>query len=218
MQPDERPQPWRVAAAAAALAWLLAACASLGGAGADSARNAATPGVDRDTQLAAVLAGTIQDLQRLASASTAEQAEMLARAQAAYLASPGGGAQLRYALALATPGHQGRDAARARDLLRELAAQPERLAPAERALALLELAQLERELGLLGDNARLQGALARNQDQERLAVATRRLQAELEENSRLRHALEEAQAKLDAIANIERNSTEHKTAPGGKKP
>jgi hypothetical protein len=85
-------------------------------------------------------------------------------------------------------------------------------------LALLELAQLDRELGLVVDNERLQAAANRNTDQERLAAANRRLQSELDENARLRRQVEEAQAKLDAIANIERSLTERKTKPEVTKP
>ena len=162
-----------------------------------------TPVYDRDTQVAVLLGATIQTLQRLSAGSPAEQAEIVTTARQAYERAPGGSAQLRYALTLATPGHAARDPARARQLLRELAAQPETLAPVERALTLFELAQLDRELGLLGDNERLQASASHSVDQERLNAASRRLQAELDDNARLRHQLEEAQAKLDAIANIE---------------
>jgi hypothetical protein len=53
------------------------------------------------------------------------------------------------------------------------------------------------------------------EDQARVASANRRLQTELEENTRLRKELDEARAKLDAIANIERSLNERKpgTAP-----
>src|SRR4029077_13532175 len=92
-----------------------------------------------------------------------------------------------------------------RVLLRELSARPEALAPVERALALFELSQLDRELGLVSDNERLQEITTRSVDQDRLTAANRRLQAELDDNAKLRHQLEEAQAKLDTIANIEPN-------------
>jgi hypothetical protein len=176
------------------------------------------PSIDRDMQVAAVLADTIQTLQRLAAGSPAEQAEIVTAARQAYERSPGGGAQLRYALTLATLGHASRDAGRARQLLRELAAQPETLAPVERALTLLELAQLDRELGLVGDNERLQALALSDADQEHLAAANRRLQSTLDENARLRRQVEELQAKLDAVVNIERNLTERKSNTEGRKP
>jgi hypothetical protein len=175
--------------------------------GADASR----PAYDRDTQVAVLLADMIQTLQRLSSGSPAEQAEIVTTAQQAYERGGGGSAQLRYALVLATPGHAGRDAVRARQLLRELAAQPETLAPVERALSLFELAQLDRELGLLGDNERLQASASHSVDQDRYAAVNRRLQAELDDNARLRRLLEDTQAKLEALANIERNQPDHKS-------
>jgi hypothetical protein len=174
------------------------------------------PTVDRDTQVAAVLADTIQTMQRLAAGSPAEQAEIVTSARQAYQRAPGGSAQLRYALMLATPGHASRDAAQARQLLRALSAQPEALAPVERAITLLELAQLDRELGLVGDNERLQAIALNNADQERLAAANHRLQSTLEDNARLRHQVEELQAKLDAVANIERSLNERKSNTEGR--
>jgi hypothetical protein len=181
------------------------------------AEQAATPPVDRDTTVALLLADTIQTVERLAQSSPAEQAEIVAAGRAGFERAPLGSAQLRYALELATPGLDARDPERARQLLRELAAQPERLAPVERALGLLELAQLERELGLKAENDRLQAADERDM-RDRLAAASRRLQAELDENAKLRRQVEEAQAKLDAIAKIERNITERKSTNEVKTP
>ena len=97
---------------------------------------------------------------------------------------------------------------------RRLAAQPETLAPVERALTLFELAQLDRELGLQVDNLRLQTATNRA-DQDRLTTLNHKLQAEQDDNARLRRALDEAQAKLADIANIERNLSERKSKPEG---
>jgi hypothetical protein len=165
---------------------------------------------DRDAAAAVLMGNTFQSMQRLSQAPAAEQAELLAAARLGYERSPQGGAQLRYALLLATPGHPGRDAPRAQTLLRQLVAQPETLVPIERAVALVELAQLDRELGLKADNDRMQTDAQRG-DRERVAAAAqRRLQAEMDENAKLRKQLEDAQAKLDAIANIERNLSDRK--------
>jgi hypothetical protein len=165
---------------------------------------------DRDAAAAVLMGNTFQTMQRLSQAPAGEQAELLAAARSAFERSPQGGAQLRYALLLATPGHPGRDAPKAQMLLRQLVAQPETLVPIERAVALVELAQLDRELGLKADNDRLQVDAQRG-DRERVAAAAqRRLQAEIDENAKLRKQLEDAQAKLDAIANIERNLTDRK--------
>jgi hypothetical protein len=75
----------------------------------------------------------------------------------------------------------------------------------------VELSQLNRELELQASTQRLQTDSARV-DQEHSATAQRRLQAEVDENAALRKALDAAQAKLDAIANIERNLAERKSA------
>jgi len=212
MQPDRaHVRRWSLACIAL---WLTAGCTSL-----ETLRPTATPApaVDRDTTVALMLADTIQMLQRLALAGPAEQAEILAETRAAWERAPRGPAQLRYALVLGLPGPATRDPDRARTLLRELAAQPEALAPVERALTQVQLAQLDRELGLRTDNTRMQ-VEAERIERDRLAVANRRLQTELDENAKLRKQLEEAQAKLDAIAKIERNLTERQNAAEGRKP
>jgi len=171
---------------------------------------------DRDAAAAVLMGNTFQTMQRLSQAPAAEQAELLAGARDAYERSPQGGAQLRYALLLATPGHPGRDAAKAQSLLRQLVAQPETLVPIERAVSLVELAQLDRELGLKADNDRLQTGVQRGDRERAIAAAQHRLQVELDENAKLRKQLEDAQAKLDAVANIERNLTDRKTPSGGR--
>jgi hypothetical protein len=170
---------------------------------------------DRDAAAAVLLGNTFQTMERLSQAPDTEQADVLAAARAAYERSPQGGAQLRYALLLATPGHPGRDPAKAQTLLRQLVAQPETLVPIERAVAQVELAQLDRELGLKADNDRMQSEVQRGEREHVAAAAQRRLQVEIDENAKLRRQLEDAQAKLDAIANIERNLTDRKNPPEG---
>jgi len=170
---------------------------------------------DRDAAAAVLMANTFQTMQRLSQAPDAEQAELLAAARLSYERTPQGGAQLRYALLLATPGHPGRDPPLAQSLLRQLVAQPETLVPIERAVALIELAQLDRELGLKADNDRMQSEVQRGEHERVAASAQRRLQAEIDENAKLRRQLEDAQAKLDAIANIERNLTDRKNPAEG---
>ncbi len=173
-------------------------------------------GVDRDAAAAVIMGNTFQTMQQLSQAPAAEQAELLAAARSGYERSPQGGAQLRYALLLATPGHPGRDPLKAQMLLRQLVAQPETLVPIERAVALVELAQLDRELGLKADNNRMQVDAQRGDRERAIAAAQRRLQTEVDENAKLRKQLEDAQAKLDAVANIERNLTDRKNPPEGR--
>jgi hypothetical protein len=172
---------------------------------------------DRDTVAAVLMANTLQSMQHLSQAAPAEQAEMVTAAREAYVRAPQGSSKLRYALMLATPGHPARNPVLAQRLLRELAAQPETLVPIERAVTLIELAQLNVETELKADNERLQSDEQRV-DHERGTATQRRLQAEQDENAKLRKQLEDAQAKLDAIANIERNLTQRKPTTEGGQP
>ena len=207
----------RCSAAVGTVVLLLAGCASLSEPrSTPPARSEGGP-EDRDAAAALLLANTFQSMQRLVQAAPAEQAELLADARTAYERTPRGSVQLRYALLLATPGHPARDPVRAQTLLRDLASVPEAMVPIERAVTLVELAQLDRELGLAAENERLQGDAART-DRDRLVAVQRRLQAELDENSRLRKQVEDAQAKLDAIAKIERNAGARRSTDGGRGP
>jgi hypothetical protein len=171
---------------------------------------------DRDAAAALLVGSIFQSMQRLAQAPPAEQAEILAAARGSFERSPQGSVQLRYAMLLAAPGHPGRDLNLSQTLLRQLTAQPETLVPMERAVATIQLADIDRELSLKADNDRMQLDAQRG-DRERTTASARRLQAEMDENARLRKQLEDAQAKLDAIANIERKLTDRKT-PGEGRP
>jgi hypothetical protein len=184
----------------------LAACETgrLGRPGEDTTH---TPTIDRTVAAAGALASYLEVLQRLIESGPAEQAEIVVAAQREFELAPTPSHQLRYALALAAPGHAGSEPVKAQKLLRELLAMPETMLPAERALAMLELLKVDQQLLLAAENRRLQNDQARV-DRDRLTATNRRLQAEIEENARLRKALDEAQAKLDAIANIERSINE----------
>jgi hypothetical protein len=157
----------------------------------------------------------LQLLQRLVQGRPAEQAEIVASAQREYDTAPTPSRELRLALILGTPGHPATDLTKAQALLRELMANPEMLLPGERALTFLELSQIDDHLTLDAENRRLQSEAVRA-DQQRVASANHRLQAEMDENVRLRRELEEARAKLDAIANIERSLNERKPGTGGR--
>jgi hypothetical protein len=206
------PHSWRIMPVALALC----DCASLSTHPPPPPQRIENVAEDRDAAAAIVMGNTFQTMQRLSQAPAAEQAELLAAARDAFERSPQGSAQLRYALLLATPGHPGRDALKAQSLLRQLVAQPETLVPIERAVSLVELAQLDRELGLKANNDRMQTISQRGDRERAITAAQRRLQAELDENAKLRKQLEDAQAKLDAVANIERNLTDRKNPSGGR--
>lgn len=198
-------RPSLLATGLAALA--LSGCSLTGGLGRTPAP--AEPVIDRAQAQALLVSGHLEILQRLLAGRPAEQAEIVAAAKRDFDDAPTPSRQLRYALVLATPNHASTDTAEAERLLRELTATPESLVPAERSLARLELAQLERQSLLAAENRRLQAALERA-ERDRNSSASRRLQAEIDENARLRKALEDAQKKLDAIADIERTITERK--------
>jgi len=224
MRPEERPLPGKAAAGAgqdrgrlatAALigALLVSACAELNGPRAP----APAPVVNPAAASSIVLGDYVQLLQRLLQAPPAEQAEIVAAAQREYDSAPTPSRELKLALILGTPGHPAADLPRAQGLLRELMANPEMLLPGERALAFLELSQIDDHLTLETENRTLQADAARA-DKERVANANHRLQTEMDENARLRKELEEARAKLDAIANIERSLNERKPANAGHQP
>jgi hypothetical protein len=207
MQPEARTR-WCAAAALAAL--LGGGCAGLGGQHAP----APAPVVNPQVTSATVLAGYLQLLQKLATGQPAEQAEIVASAQHDFDLAPTPSHQLKLALILGTPGHPATDLPKAQTLLRELMANPEMLLPAERSLAFLELSQIDDHLTLEAENRRLQAEAVRA-DREHIANANHRLQAELDENARLRKELDEARAKLAAIANIERSLNERKSPTTG---
>ncbi len=204
-------QPRAPAILVAALsACLAAACTSLAGQHAP----APAPVVSPQATASALLAGYLQLLQRLVTGPPADQAEIVATAQHDFDLAPTPSHQLKLALILGTQGHPATDLPRAQTLLRELMANPEMLLPGERALAFLELSQIDDHLTLEAENRRLQTDAARA-DREHIAKANTRLQAEVDENARLRKELDEARAKLAAIANIERSLNERKPGTTG---
>lgn len=173
------------------------------------------PVVNPSATSSAVLNDYLLLLQKLVQGPPSEQAEIVAAAQRDYGTAPTPSHTLRLALILGTPGHPATNLTRAQGLLRELMANPETLLPGERALTFLQLSQIDDHLTLEAENLRLQAEAVRA-DRERVASANHRLQAELDENTRLRKELEEARAKLDAIANIERSLNERKPGNSGR--
>jgi hypothetical protein len=201
-------------ALAAAQVLLLGGCGTMP---ASRTREVAPPSVDRNTTETTVIASYLDLCLRLARGTPAEQAEILAGANNDYNAAPTPSRVLRYAMVLSTPGHAGHDPVVAQRLLREVLANPETLLPAERALAFLQLQQVDRQQALQADVRRLQAGAERAAN-DRIAQLTRRLTTESEEIVRLKKLLAEAQAKLDAIANIERSSNGRPAQPEGRKP
>ena len=194
----------------------LSGCALLEPGGSQAGHQDA-PLPDRGTSAALSVADILEQVRRLAEAMPAQQSEMVATAQREFELAPSPTHQLRYASMLAVPGIGASDSETARRLLRELAAKPEALMPAERSLAMIELTQVDHRLQVESENQRLQTSAERN-DREHSAALNKRLQTELDENARLKKELDEAQAKLDAIANIERSLSERHTTSEAHRP
>ena len=194
-------------------------CAALLGAGCASLPGTIPPPpppvVDQAAVANTVLSGYLQMLQSLLQGQPAQQAEIVADAQRDYDSTPTPSRELKLALILGTNGHPATDLPRAQKLLREVLANPEMLLPGERALAFLKLSQIDEHLTLETENRRLQSEVMRL-DHERVASANHRMQAELDENARLRKELDEARAKLQAIFNIERSLNERKPGDAGR--
>lgn len=149
----------------------------------------------------------IDEMSQLAGGDPATQAEVYADAAAAARLTPDTTSRLRFALALATPGHPGSDPELAQNILRELLSETEMLTPVERALATIHLRDVEERLTLNAEARRLRLASARENSSEEQAVAQRIASVE-SENRRLRQSLAEAEEKLEAITSIERSIRE----------
>ena len=146
----------------------------------------------------------LEMMRMLPAGDPARQAEIFQSAKDAAALSPTTSNKLKYALALAAPGHSGSDPVAAQRQLSELLATPETLLPVERLLAMVELQEVDQRLILIEENKQLREEAPR-ESRDKLLAINRRLSAESDENARLRKALDEAQAKLEAVTHIERS-------------
>jgi hypothetical protein len=160
---------------------------------------------ERTTQDLGPIAPLLDMMSSLPQGDPARQAETFQAAKDAAELTPTTSNRLRYALALATPGYSGSDPVAAQRQLSELLARPETLLPIERLLALVTLKEVEQRLILQAENKRMRDDASHDDSRDKLAAINRRLSAESDENVRLRKALDEARAKLDAITHIERS-------------
>ena len=149
----------------------------------------------------------LTELYELTSGDPATQAEIVADAQSAATITPDPSSQLRYALALATPGHAATDNVLAASMFRDLLAQTELLTPSEVALATIHLHEVEERLVLDAEARRLRSENSRAAATEAAAVA-RRISSVEAENRRLSESLAAAEAKLEALSAIERSIRE----------
>jgi hypothetical protein len=140
----------------------------------------------------------------LTQADPVRQTELFEAAKVAAELTPTTADRLRLALALSVPGHTGSDDVAAQRQLSELLARPDTLLPSERMLTSLQLKEVEQRLALEADSKRMRDDANRDAS-DKLAAANHKLAAEMDENARLRKALDDARAKLDAVTHIERS-------------
>ena len=165
-----------------------------------------TPAVqERPLPDAGAVAPLLEMMSNLPQGDPARQAEVFQQAKDAAELQPTTSNKLRYALALATPGYSGANPVAAQRQLAELLARPETLLPVERLLAAVELKEVEQRLILQAENARMRDVVP-NDSHDKLQAINRRLAAESDENAKLRKALDEARAKLEAVTHIEQRS------------
>jgi hypothetical protein len=189
--------------AACALAVVtLCGCGMLGGSPANL--KIAPPPAERPQTDLTAITPALELMRSLPDGDPARQAELFQSAKDAATLAPTTSNKLKFALALATPGHGGSDPVAAQRQLAELLATPETLLPVERLLAMVELQEVDQRLILQEENKQLREEAPR-ESREKLLAVNKRLTAETDENARLRKALDEAQAKLDAVTHIERS-------------
>jgi hypothetical protein len=191
-------------AAACALAiGVLGGCAVVGG---EPNPEAAPPVPERPQLDISAITPALELMRMLPDGDPARQAEIFQSTKDAAALAPTTSNRLKLALALATPGHSGSDPVAAQRQLAQLLATPETLLPVERLLAAVELQEVDQRLVLQEENQRLREEAPRESEtRDKLLAINRRLSAESDENLRLRKALEEAQAKLEAVTHIERS-------------
>jgi hypothetical protein len=159
--------------------------------------------------------GYLDTMDGLASSDPARQADVFYDVEREFTRAPTTASTLRYAVARVMPGHPNSSPSEGKRLLETLLATPERMTPEERTLAAVVLQETNARLKLEAENRRLLATLdGSNRSQ---ANSDKRVQALLEENARLRRSLTEAQQKLEAIKQIERDIIERSpTPPGGR--
>ena len=177
-------------------------------------RNSATQVSDQLPADVNPVVAALQLISELPQKDPAGQAELFQAAKNAAELTPTTSNKLKFALALATPGHSGSDPVAAQRHLAELLATPENLLPIERYLARSELQQVERQLVLDTENRRLRDDAPR-EARDKLASANHRLAAETDENAKLRKELDDAKAKLEAVSHIERSINDRNAKAAG---
>src|ERR1700721_790041 len=198
---------WRLGA----FALVVGAVSACGVGGPFARQPAAAPSEPDHAQLnLSPIAPLLEMMSSLPQGDPARQAELFQAAKDAADLTPTTSNRLRYAPAPAPPGYSGSDPVAAQRQLSELLARPETLLPIERLLALVELKEVEQRLILQAANNRLRDDAQHDDSRDKLLALNRRLAAESDENARLRKALDEARAKLEAVTHIERSINDRK--------
>ena len=122
----------------------------------------------------AAIAPVLEMMGRLPEGDPARQAEIFQSAKDAATLTPTTSNRLKYALALATPGHSGSDPVAAQRQLSELLATPETLLPVERLLAMVELQEVDQRL-ILSRRTRELREDAPRESRDKLSAINRRL-------------------------------------------
>jgi hypothetical protein len=172
------------------------------------------PVIDHKAASSEALADDFAVLDRLIEAPAQQQMQIVGSAEEDFRTTPTQSKKLRLALLLGTPDQAGSDLRRAEEMLQELSDDPQSsLLPGERTLLSLQLKQIGDYLTLEAENRTLQADAARA---NQLAPLKHRLDGAAGENAKLKKELQEAQAKLAAIANIEKSLNERKPGNEGK--
>jgi hypothetical protein len=200
---------WLLAPSALAVLW--AGGCSLG-AGFMHPKETAPAAPDGSQQDLSPITPLLEMMSALPQGDPARQAETFQAVKDAAELTPTTSNKLKLALALATPGYSASDPVAAQRQLSELLARPETLLPAERLLALVELKEVEQRLILQAENKRMREEAPHDDSHDKLLATNRRLAAESDENARLRKALDEARAKLEAVTHIERSINDRGTS------
>ena len=149
----------------------------------------------------------------LSGTDPAHQSDVFYEVEKSFTQAPTTVNTLRYAIALAVPGHPASNPQQAKKLLDQLLATPERMTSAERTVAQTMLNMSDQWIKLQADNRRLAATV---DDKARAqANSDRRLQSQAEEIARHRKAFDAAQQKLDAIKDIERSISERSPSSSG---
>jgi plasmid stability protein len=197
------PQPTVRKALLASVAIALTACAGL-----QPANKSAAPGqtVTASTPKPAGAASYFEVLDRMAPGDAVRQSTELAATLTQAQQNPTSSNRLRYAIALGAAGHVSSNPVEARRLITELLAGQNDLAPQEVSLANAFLREFDARVALYADLARQREESERHL-QSIDADGDRRYSALNAETQRLKKALAEAEAKLEAVAEMERTLT-----------